>query len=642
MAIGATAVWEVRSSATAGNVNGGFYTSGGTDFSQQDAAQFSTTTATTSGAGAVILWAAAASSMVGNGLRIVSGTNFTSGWYEITSVSVGVSVTVDRNCCTGAGSNGVINVGGAMSLNSSDDALWESFVAGNTVWIKNGSYTQGGSISMAAAGGASSPIAIKGYNSTRGDDPVGTSRPLITQSTNTISSGTNVDYYNIRFTGTAATCFTLGTSSKVVNCRFENTSTTASRVAFNGATDTLMVRCEAISYRGIAISSNTNLAVIGCYVHDSDVGVRGNGTGGVCFYSDTIVEGCVTAAIQFSAANVGRVVIQNCTLYGAANKLGTGVSLATGVTDIAIMNTIISGFVTGVNHADVQTVGLDLNNCFNNNTTNATNWTISSTSITTDPSFTSVAQVTGTAATTSGSVLTDGSKTFVTSGVVAGDYLYLVSGTGITAGVYGITAVTETTLTLDIAPGTNATADKVYQVTTGHNFGIGTNPKAVGIPALMPGGYVTSYKDMGAVQRQEDYPAASNVLNAVSYGNSSLTGTYVTVSTGNVKTGTAYGAASALTGTYDGSDRWTDPGESNVRSGTAYKANSTSNNKTGTCAVPAATDVRTGVSVDATTGNVTLPPANKVENGYSFGANGTEYTGTLAASGGAASFTFVG
>ena len=58
-------------------------------------------------------------------------------------------------------------------------------------------------------------------------------------------------------------------------------------------------------------------------------------------------------------------------------------------------------------------------------------------------------------------------------------------------------------MTLDIAPGTNATADKVWQITTGHNFALGTNLKALGTPALFPGGLTTGYTDIGAVQRQE-------------------------------------------------------------------------------------------------------------------------------------------
>jgi len=49
----------------------------------------------------------------------------------------------------------------------------------------------------------------------------------------------------------------------------------------------------------------------------------------------------------------------------------------------------------------------------------------------------------------------------------------------------------------------------------------------------------------------------------------------------DVKLGVVYDNGTK-TGTYDGSDRWTDPGEVNVKIGTAYKANSTTNNKTGT------------------------------------------------------------
>lgn len=55
------------------------------------------------------------------------------------------------------------------------------------------------------------------------------------------------------------------------------------------------------------------------------------------------------------------------------------------------------------------------------------------------------------------------------------------------------------------------------------------------------------------------------------------------ISAGELKTGvTKMVSGSSVTGTYDGSDRWTDPAEANVRKSTQYKANSTSNNKTGT------------------------------------------------------------
>lgn len=92
-----------------------------------------------------------------------------------------------------------------------------------------------------------------------------------------------------------------------------------------------------------------------------------------------------------------------------------------------------------------------------------------------------------------------------------------------------------------------------------------------------------------------------------------------------IKTGVSYtNAGTAGTGTYDGSDRWSDPGITNVRSGTAYKANSTINNMTGTCAVPTAAQTKTGVSVDATTGTYTGSDRWS-DPGVSYVANGRQY-----------------
>jgi hypothetical protein len=42
-----------------------------------------------------------------------------------------------------------------------------------------------------------------------------------------------------------------------------------------------------------------------------------------------------------------------------------------------------------------------------------------------------------------------------------------------------------------------------YQLTTGHNFAIGTNLKAKGFPGAFPAGLTTGYLDIGAAQRQE-------------------------------------------------------------------------------------------------------------------------------------------
>jgi hypothetical protein len=97
-------------------------------------------------------------------------------------------------------------------------------------------------------------------------------------------------------------------------------------------------------------------------------------------------------------------------------------------------------------------------------------------------------------------------------------------------------------------------------------------------------------------------PPASAVLSGTTYDNGTA-GNVVLPGAGNVRSGTTYGpsggttgslavpsladtrvgvAGDGGTGTYDGSDRWSDPGVENVRAGETYRANSTTDNRTGT------------------------------------------------------------
>lgn len=68
------------------------------------------------------------------------------------------------------------------------------------------------------------------------------------------------------------------------------------------------------------------------------------------------------------------------------------------------------------------------------------------------------------------------------------------------------------------------------------------------------------------------------------------------------------------------------PSESDVRHGVTYGV---AGANTGTAYIPSAGDVRSGVSVDATTGNLALPTAAQVLIGVGFGSSGTQYTGTV-------------
>lgn len=118
--------------------------------------------------------------------------------------------------------------------------------------------------------------------------------------------------------------------------------------------------------------------------------------------------------------------------------------------------------------------------------------------------------------------------------------------------------------------------------------------------------------------------------------------TYTDPGVANVKTGVGYTFQGVSeTGTYDGSDRWTDPGQDNVRNGTAYKANSTSNNKTGDLVVPTASQVKTGVTFESNSGTTGTydgsdrwsdPGISNVRKGIQYQANSltNNETGTLS------------
>ena len=448
-------------------------------------------------------------SWVGNLLHTNSGSGCTVGWYEVVSVS-GTTATVDRSLGTAA-SACTQKLGGAMSLNSTlDDDLFENGLGTNGTgamifWAKNSSFTMGEAVSIAIAGGTQAPIVLAGFNALRSDLGVTTqaNRPTLNHGANSVTLGANWDLYNVVITGTAAPVMTTGVSSKIVNCKLTNTSTTAARNAISLGNQSLLLWSEAVSYRGNAVNLGANnAAIFYSYLHDSNQGFTLASTTQSVTFHGNIIAGNVTAGLVTTAATTLSLHITHNTIYGAENKLGTCINLGTGATNVRVMNNILAGCVTGVSHADTQRVGFDDYNAYYNNTTDVTNWVKGPHDSVLDPTFTSVAQLTGATATTSGSVLTQSGGDFST--VVDGqDYLYLVSGTGITAGIYGITSHTATTVTVDIAPGTNATADKVWQITTGRNFAIGTNLKALGFPGAFPASLSTGYVDIGAVQRQE-------------------------------------------------------------------------------------------------------------------------------------------
>lgn len=516
MAITAATQWECRDTATAGNVNGGGFDStiagAGTDWSMQDAAQYPLAGVATAGAGATFLLATASADMVGNIAHVISGVNFTPGWYQIISINAGVDVTVDRALATGIGANGAINIGGAMSLGSAlDDEFFDSLAAGNTCWIRNGNYTLGEAVSPAISGTAALPTRIIGYASARGDNPVDSTAPFINFGAFglTIPAYWGISY--IRYTGTATNIIITGLSNKIFFCRGKNTSTTGGRSSINLGNNNILYGGEYISYRGQAIITSFLTTIIyGVYVHHSNIGIFVNDAGATVIY--TLIEACITAAVQSPFAGKPGSFIFNSSLIGTLSKRGTGLANNTGATVNRLSNNLIWGFVTGVSFGDSQLLCLDEYNDYFNNTTDITNGVKGATDLAIDPQFANVGLITGSTATTAGGILTQIGADF--SNVVDGvDYIYIVSGTGVTAGYYGILNHTINTITPDIAFGNNAVANKVFEIVTGHDYKSSGGLRAVGFPGTLINSQASIGKlDIGAIQSGDINIDIQNVM----------------------------------------------------------------------------------------------------------------------------------
>lgn len=506
--ITSTMVWELRQTATAGNLNGGGFKPGasGTDYSLQDAAQYNLTSVTTAGADGTLLSASAATDMVGNVAHVVSGANFTAGWYEIISVVAGVSITLDRNAATAAGASGVVNIGGAMSMGSTlDSDLFSAVVAGNKIWMKNSqSYTGGENITGTAAT-TTLNITWDGYNSTRGDAPTGSNRPKISLGTTTATMGTawNVEHIWIAGAGVASQVLALGADCRMYNCKVTCSSTAANKDAILLGSGNSILDCEVVSQNGRCIDGGggSNDHIYGCYLHDSDLGVNCSAGSGIVV-NFCVFENMKTAGYT-SSATAARNWIKRCTFYGA-NTTAVGIGCrTTGATagTTQFLNNIYYGLITGIEIATVQQDAVYENfNDFNNNTTARTLCAVGPNSITTAPAFAGATQITGSTATTSGSTLTQSGGDFsaVTDNI---DYVRVVSGTGVTVSTYLITGHAATTLTTNNALGTSSGGDVVYVVYTGHNFYPTAN--LVGFPSVLnsSASETTGFPIMGAIQK---------------------------------------------------------------------------------------------------------------------------------------------
>ncbi len=145
MALSTVVVWRMR--AGGAETNGGGYDGvtypGGTDYSDQDSPQLSLTDLTSTASTTVTtVLGTFTSNMVGNVLRLASGTGTTTGYYVIATYVSATQVTLDR--VSGTYTAGVAKVGGAHASLlqyanggiATQPVLATPLAAGHTVYIR--------------------------------------------------------------------------------------------------------------------------------------------------------------------------------------------------------------------------------------------------------------------------------------------------------------------------------------------------------------------------------------------------------------------------------------------------------------------------------------------------------------------------
>lgn len=362
MAITGTTVWEVRTTGNAANGGGYDAALGGTDYSQQNAAQVAytdlvidaTTNTKCTSAGNPFT-----SNHVGNIINVTGGTGFTVQRVQVVSVAAGVA-TCDKSLGTLGSTGGTGNLGGALANPVDADAV---YAPGNLIYVQSGTYAAHTATKTFTCDGslAGGDIWFIGYpvggGSRSNQDVTESSMPVFTSATNSVDIFTTnaanfLGFKNFKLTHTAATRgkgFTNGTSGTSNATRFVNCITDGCSWGFyfgNGATTTTvgvtLVNCTVRNGTsgGITLLHGQNASFVhGCYIIDcAGPGITvGNTTTGIWFVCDNTIIDSMTGAsghgIQItcttSTINTAGVHITDCDFWNNA-KAGIRYDYTTG------------------------------------------------------------------------------------------------------------------------------------------------------------------------------------------------------------------------------------------------------------------------------------------------------------------------
>lgn len=362
MALPAATVWEVRPTVGA-DTNGGGFVAGasGTDYSQQNSAQYSASDlASISSLVVASVSHSFVSADVGNLINIASGTGFTSGFYQIVSVSAG-QATLDRSPGT-VGAGGVYAVGGALAHIS---VAYANATASNAIYAKaTGSNVETTTVTLTQRN--SPPMRFIGYGTTRGDGAQVT-WTTATNSTALVapSSGNPCCYVfeNFLFTNTAGTPAPMlsgSVNSQLFLVWFNNCN-------FSGFTSAILGGYQGGTNFDIKFVFFDNCLMSGCTSH-------GVTSSGAMTFTGCIIQGNGGDGIHVTQVGSGSIDTGALTLIRTVvyNNTGSGINFAENLSPFGgqytyplLINSVLDqNGADGITWSNTQTnLSLQMQNC---------------------------------------------------------------------------------------------------------------------------------------------------------------------------------------------------------------------------------------------------------------------------------------
>lgn len=344
MGVPNSAIWEVRAAGSDSNGGGFDSTAGGTDYSQQDSAQYSGTNLVGIGSSAVTSASHSfVATDVGNTLNITSGSGFTPGIYFISSVGAGAA-TLDRDP-GGSGTGGHYAVGGALLTIAT---AYAAAATHNTIWLK-GTFTVTSTLTL-SLNDSSVPFKFIGYTTTRGDRGRATWQTS-TNSTDLVNVAAVTNYYfaNILFQNTAGTpgdCIESGTGGQAAGFLFDNCRITGFHRGIWGPfsgnyyIDGLdLVNCEIDHCTSYPVYNQGETNFQFCWIHDNGDVTNVATVSGHTFTAfrsvwSTNTNGGIVSHLPFNS-------IVNCAFV---NNTGDGLSVNNNAPDLLVLtNSIFYG-----------------------------------------------------------------------------------------------------------------------------------------------------------------------------------------------------------------------------------------------------------------------------------------------------------